>query len=125
MNHEVLPPSPPAVARAQRHPAAVSLLAASIGLVAGLVFGFGIGRLVVATSECTPTDGWCDLGAALGALLFGGLAGVVAYVVAGVITIHRLRPPDERAIPIAIHVAIPPGLVVLGIVLGGLSEALG
>lgn len=91
------------------HPVALFVVAAAVGMVAALVVGFGVGALVVAagTSDCSPSDGWCELGAALVGVLVGAAAGTVAYIVGGVMTIVRCRPVSARGRHVVAHLLLP------------------
>jgi hypothetical protein len=118
----------PAVTRVEeeRSSIVVALIAAALGIVAGLTIGVGIGWLAIesAASDCSPSDGWCELGAALVGLLFGVASGAVAYVTAGIVTIARSRPTGRRGRLIGAHIAIPPVLFVLAALLSALTDAL-
>jgi hypothetical protein len=119
---------PPAIAQLEqeRSTIVVALAAATFGIVAGLTIGFGVGWLAAesAASDCSASDGWCELGGALVGLLIGAVSGAVAYVTAGIVTIVRSRPTGRRGRLIGVHLAIPPALVVLATLLGALTEAL-
>lgn len=80
-----------------------------MGIVAALAVGFSVGALMVAagSSDCSPSDGWCELGAALVGLLVGAAAGVVAYIVSGVMTIVRCRPDGARSRYVVAHLLLP------------------
>lgn len=102
-----------------RHPAALFAVAASIGIVAALITGFATGILVfsLGTDDCSPSDGWCDLGAAIFGLIAGLAVGTMAYIAAGVTTIVRSRPTGQRGGYIAAHLVFPPvTFVVLGLI---------
>ncbi len=109
------PPPPPAstpVAPAPtrlRHPVALFAVAFVIGSVAAGVVGFGLGGLVLASSSsnCSPSDAWCGLGAAIMGVLIGAVTGAIAYVVAGVVTIFRSRPPGLRGQHVLAHLTLP------------------
>lgn len=129
MNTELPPPPPPpanpsvdSVEGTGRlsHPFALFAVAAVIGLMTGLVVGFGVGWLVALTAnaDCSPHDGWCDLGGLFAGLLIGAATGLVAYVGAGAITIARCRPTGRtRILHILAHLAVIPGLPILLITL--------
>ena len=82
-----------------RHPAALFAAAFALGMTVAGTVGYGIGASVYtqAASNCTPSDGWCDLGAAVLALFVGLAVGAIAYIVVGVVTIFRCRPPVRAA----------------------------
>ena len=96
-----------------RHPVALFAAAAGLGLVAAIVAGVGAGGLVMAasSSDCSPSDGWCELGAVVIGALVGVVIGAIAYVVAGVTTVVRCRPAGTRAMPVLAHLAFPVALV--------------
>lgn len=62
-------------------------------------------------AECArnPED-WCELGAAIGAIMFGLIAGAIAYLVTGLTVIFRCRPPGARTGSVLGHLA---GLVAM------------
>lgn len=102
-----------------RHPVALFAVAAAIGTVAALITGFAAGALVfsLGSNDCSPSDGWCDLGAAVFGLLAGVVVGTIAYVATGVTTIVRSRPSGRRGGHIAAHLVFPPlAFVTLGVV---------
>lgn len=109
-----------------RHPAALFATALAIALAVAIALGLGVGFAVMAASasSCTPSDGWCGLGAAIAGLFFGVIAATISYVVAGIVTIRRFRPRGERARHIAAHLAFPitfwAALALLDLVLGTL-----
>jgi hypothetical protein len=80
-----------------------------------LAIGFPVGALVAgaAMNDCSPSDGWCGLGAVLAGALFGGLAGLVAYVGTGVAVVRRCRSAGRRTGHIAAHTVSPFLLLVL------------
>jgi NhaP-type Na+/H+ or K+/H+ antiporter len=90
-------------------PAALFAVAALLGLTAGLVIGLGVGYAAGASaqSDCSASDGWCSLGAALVGLFVGTAAGVIAYVAAGVATVLHFRPSGRRARHVVAHLALP------------------
>ena len=95
------------------HPGALFAVAALIGIVMASLVGAAVGGLVLATSssDCTPSDGWCELGAALMALFAGMVAGAGAYIAAGVTTILRYRPPGQRAPYVVAHLSLPVAVI--------------
>ncbi len=99
---------------------ALSLITIAVALFAGGAVGLAVGYAVESSSaaNCTPTDQWCELGAALIGGAIGIGAGVVAYIVVGVVVIRRHRPRGRRADHIAIHLAAPVVVAVLLSVLG-------
>jgi hypothetical protein len=98
-------------------------VAAGLGLLAGIVLGVGVGGFAMAASNsnCTPSDGWCELGGALVGLFAGFLVGAIAYIVAGVTTIVRCRPSGRRHLHVLAHLAFPFMLLIVGSGLGGLG----
>lgn len=123
MIHSVPPPPSPTQVQSteRRHPVVVAVLAATTGLVGGVLAGLVIGRLVIASYECSPGDGWCGLGAAISGMFLGGVAGIATYVTAGIVAIFHLRPAGDRGLPVAVHLAVPAGLAVLATALGALG----
>lgn len=128
MNTEVPPPPPPATPSVDpiagtgllSRSFALFAVAAVIGLATGLGVGFGVGWLVALTAnaDCSPNDGWCDLGGLFAGLVIGGATGLVAYVGAGATTIVRSRPTGRtRTLHILAHLAVIPGLLILLITL--------
>lgn len=113
------PPLPnPEVAESHerlRHPLALFAVAALIGVVIAVAGGVPIGFLAAesAMNDCSPSDGWCGLGAALTGIFVGFLVGVIAYVVAGVAIVRRCRQAGRRATHIAAHIAAPLGFALL------------
>lgn len=109
-----------------QHPVALLLataaIAGAIAAAAGTLVGFA--AAAASASDCSPNDGWCDLGAALIGLAFGVLAGVIAYVVAGVVIISRFRPAGSRAKHVAAHLAFPPAVIVALTVLSAIVEGI-
>ncbi len=107
-------------------PVALQLLAAGVGALAAAVFGLAIGgaTALALAGSCSPNDDWCGLGAAVFGASAGLLAAAIAYVVGGVVAIVRRRSPGTRAIPMTIHLAIPPTVVVVMLMLGALAETL-
>lgn len=101
---------------------ATTAMAAAIAVAVGTVVGLAVGA--ASASDCSPNDGWCDLGAALIGVAFGGLAGVIAYVVAGVVIIRRFRPQGDRAKHVAAHLAFPPAVIVTLSALSAIVEAI-
>ena len=73
------------------------------------------GALVAAEAadDCSPSDSWCELGAAISGLLVGGLIGLVVYVATGLGIVRRCRPAGSRAGHIAAHIVSPVLLLVL------------
>lgn len=126
----VIPPPPPAaepvvpVPTRLRHPAALFFAAFAIGAMAAGVVGGGLGALAFHASidSCSPSDGWCGLGAALIALLVGVVTGTVAYVIAGVVTIFRSRPPGSRGQHVLAHIFIPIATYVLLAAISGIVQ---
>lgn len=110
---QVPPPPPTAGAdgapRLLRHPVALFAAAFAIGLAAAGVVGFGLGGLALAgsTADCSPSDTWCGLGAAIIAVLVGVVTGAIAYIVAGVVTIFRSRPAGSRGQHVLAHLTLP------------------
>ena len=98
-----------------RHPLALFAVAALVGIMIAVAGGVPIGFLAAesAMNDCSPSDGWCGLGAALAGMFFGLLVGVTGYVIAGVATIRRCREAGRRAGHIAAHIAAPFGFAVL------------
>lgn len=93
---------------ADRRPALFVAASVGIGLTAAAAIGTVIGMLVYSGSAAgCNNDGWCELGAAIYGLLAGGLAGVVAHIVAGVVFIRRHRPPGQRTLPVVLHIGVP------------------
>ncbi len=105
-----LPPPPSPIPPAEPEPTAAAVselrptrtvfaiaagLATAIAIGIGLAVGFSVGA--ASASSCTPSDGWCDLGAAIMGFVAGVAGGVITYIVAGVLTIRRLRPSGHRA----------------------------
>ncbi len=125
------PPAPPAqsVTAPLRwpHPVALFAVAASIASASGVAIGVLAGLLSwsAGSSNCTPNDGWCDLGAALLGLAVGVLIGGITYVVAGVTTIVRSRPRGRRAgyvvAVLGFPVALIGGLTLLGMAISELT----
>lgn len=107
-------------------PVALQLIAAGVAAVAATVLGVGVGWLAFAgmSNDCSPSDGWCGLGAALGGALVGLLVAVITYIVVGVLVIVTRREQGRRAVPITIHLAIPPAVVLTLTILGALAETL-
>ncbi len=109
------PPPPPAATLVSpaptrlRHPVALFAVAFVIGSLAAGVVGFGLGGLVLASSSsnCSPSDAWCGLGAAIMGLLIGVVTGAIAYIVAGVVTIFRSRPAGLRGQHVLAHLTLP------------------
>ena len=118
-------PSPPFAPEVTGSPVASgpaspgSLRLAGLAFLAGLItavpsgtaLGWVLHRVMV--SDCYG-DGWCELGAAVFGLGFGVVAGLVIYVVAGVMTVRRYRPSGRRLVPSLVHVAVPIGVITLG-----------
>ncbi len=107
-------PSPPTAAATDvpgrlPHPVALFVAAATVGTVAALAVGSGVGVLVVAagTSDCSPSDGWCALGATVVGVLIGVATGTIAYIVGGVMTIMRCRPASARGRYVVAHLLLP------------------
>ena len=102
---------------------ALSLITIVVALFAGGAVGLAVGYAVASSSaaDCTPTDQWCELGAALIGGAIGIGAAVMAYIVVGVVVIRRHRPRGRRADHIAIHLAAP---VVVAVVLSILASVL-
>lgn len=84
-------------------------LAAALAIGVGIVIGLVVGK--ASAADCTPSDGWCDLGAAILGLVAGVAAGAITYIVVGVLAIRRLRPNGHRAGPVVAHLAAPPVLL--------------
>ncbi len=130
-HHVDFPPPPPPAAKpvvpaptTLRHPVALFAVAFVIGSVAAGVVGFGLGGLVLASSSsnCSPSDGWCGLGAAIMGLLVGVVTGAIAYVVAGVVTIFRSRPAGLRGQHILAHLTIPIAAYVILAAISGIIQ---
>lgn len=92
-----------------QHPAALFAVAFTVSMVIAGTVGYGIGALTYAqgTSNCTPSDGWCEFGAAIGALLVGLAIGTIAYIVVGAVTIFRCRPSGSRSSHVVAHLVFP------------------
>jgi hypothetical protein len=107
-----------------RHPAALFAAAFALGMTVAGTIGSGIGALVYSqgASNCTPSDGWCELGAAILALLVGLAVGAIAYIVVGVVTIFRYRPPGSRSSHVIGHLVFPFAAFIL---LGAIGNLLG
>ena len=107
-----------------RHPVALFAVAAGIATVIAIAIGTGVGFVAFSSSaaSCSPSDGWCGLGAALLGLFVGGAAGLIAYVAAGIVVIRRSRPAGRRSAHIAAHIAFPPAF---GFALDILAETIG
>jgi hypothetical protein len=99
-------------------PWVLSIVAATVGIVAGIGLGYVTGWSIESSTSCSPNDGWCDLGAAVTGVFVGTLVGVIAYVAAGVIVIFRARPKHHRSHPIIIHVLLPIAAVAILIAIG-------
>jgi hypothetical protein len=101
--------TPSHVSQRLHHPAVLAAAAAALGLVTGALVGAGVAWLVyvAATADCSPSDGWCELGAAAGGLVLGAAAAAIAYLTAGITLIYRHRSSGHRASPILTHIAIP------------------
>lgn len=106
---------------------ALHVVATGAGFGAAVVGGGLIGWLAAAVmaNDCSPSDGWCELGAAIGGALLGLVVAVVAHLVTGVLIISRRRPAGRRAGPIAVHVAIPVVVAAGLALLGACMEAVG
>ncbi len=102
---------------ADRMPGAIGLFALTtfVGLLAALAAGVPIGMLVgaAALDDCSPSDGWCGLGAAIMGFFLGALAGGIAYIAAGVAIVRRFRAAGHRAGQIAAHLVAPVALLLL------------
>ncbi|MEO6654287.1 MAG: hypothetical protein ABIP17_16715 [Ilumatobacteraceae bacterium] len=87
----------------------VVAITAAIAFTLAIAVGVAVGYSVYAASgaSCDPSDGWCDLGAALVGLVAGVVIGGPTYVVATVATIARLRPRTERAKAVIAVMATP------------------
>jgi len=98
-----------------RHPLALFTVAALVGIMIAVAGGVPIGFLAAesAMNDCSPSYGWCGLGAAIAGMFFGLLVGVIGYVIAGVAIIRRCREVGRRAVHIAAHIAAPLGLAML------------
>jgi len=105
------------------HPLALFVVCFGIGLAAAIALGSVAGALSYSTlaADCSPSDGWCELGAALLAVVAGLLVGLVAYLAAGVLAIVRWREHGRRWQPILAHVATPFGLALLWAIASGLG----
>ena len=136
--HELPPPHPTDVPACSPTDAADSerplqnpwaLLGVSV-VIAGLlaaVIGFAVGALIASSSasSCSPSDGWCELGAVLVGIAAGLAAGAITYVTAGVITIRRHRAKGRRAHAVLAHLAAPFALFTALYLLGVLASLLG
>jgi hypothetical protein len=111
----------PATTRFAR-PGALFAVAALIGVVMASLIGAAVGGLILATSssDCTPSDGWCELGAALMGLFAGMVAGAGAYIAGGVATIRRYRPSGQRAPYVVAHLSLPVASIAVISLLGAL-----
>ncbi len=122
----VPPPPPPSVPAPARlpHPVALFAVAFGIGAAAALVSGLGVGALVysMGSSNCSPSDGWCELGAAVLALLAGVVVGAIAYAVAGIVTIFKTRPAGRRGQHVLAHLTIPFATYLLLALLSGIIQ---
>jgi hypothetical protein len=96
------------------------MVAAAVGV--GLGTGIGVTAGASSASNCSPADGWCDLGAVLVGLAFGVVSGIIGYVTTGVIMVVRLRPRGRRAGHIIALIATPPTTILLISILGAVSE---
>ncbi|NNE11665.1 MAG: hypothetical protein HKN41_05400 [Ilumatobacter sp.] len=107
------------------HPVALFATAVGIASAVSVVLGTLVGWFVMASSEasCSPSDGWCELGAALMGIFLGLTVAAIAYTVAGVVVIRRSRPKGERAPQIAAHIAFPPAVIIVLTVLSALAES--
>jgi hypothetical protein len=96
------------------HPAAVFVLAVLIGLVAAVPVGFLAGFVTYSglAADC-GSDGWCELGAALGGGAMGLLVGYVTYAVAGITAIFKWRAPGQRLVLALTQATAPLFLAVL------------
>ena len=103
-------------------PVALFAVAAGAGILAALLVGLGVGAFVMAASgsECSPSDGWCELGAALLGLLAGLTTGAIAYLVAGVAAITHWRPAGRRSNHVVAHLALPVALALTLVALGSI-----
>jgi hypothetical protein len=103
-------PTPPSSQRSRLdRPAMLALAAAALGLVTGALAGAGTGWLVyfAASDDCSPSDGWCELGAAAGAVVLGAAAATITYLTSGIALIYRHRKQGHRAGAILTHITIP------------------
>ena len=89
----------------------VSAVGAGLGLAGVIGWLFGMLAYSISVADCSPNDGWCELGAALLAVAAGVVTGLIAYVVAGVTLIRRWREPGHRVGPIAAQIGIPLAVV--------------
>ena len=105
------------------HPVALFVVAGALGALAALVIGGGVGFLsaAMASADCSPSDGWCGLGALVVGVFMGLIAGGIAYIAAGVMTIFRFRRDGRRAGHVLAHLAAPFALVLIGAILAGIS----
>ena len=105
-------------------PVALFAVAAGVSIGIATVLGSAIGWAMssASASSCTPSDGWCGLGAALVGLAVGVTVGVVAYITSGIITITRHQPPGRRAAHVVAHVAFPFAMIAILTILGALTE---
>ncbi len=94
---------------------ALSLITIAVAFLAGGTAGLAVGYAVASSSaaNCTPSEQWCELGAALIGGAIGIVVGVVAYITVGVVLIVRHRPRGRRAGQIAIHLVAPVVVVAL------------
>ncbi len=125
--HTPLPPPTPRAEAAPSpdrlaHPLALVGVAALVSSVVALVTGIPLGALtaVAAANDCSPSEMWCDLGAALLGGAVGAAAAGVAYVTSGVVIVRRCRPAGRRAGYIVAHLAVPVVLIALASLLAGL-----
>ncbi len=91
-------------------------------IVAFIVFSVVTGLVVTLFIEDSEMLDFDDLGTIIAALLAGGAAMVVSYVIAAVLFVRLLLPAGQRGLPIATVLILPP---VLLFALGALSAALG
>jgi hypothetical protein len=119
------PPPPPTVESTPGrlgHPVALFVVAVIAGLGAALATGIPAGFLAaqVAANDCSPSDPWCGLGAALAGLFIGGLVALGSYIVAGVTVIRNCRSAGRRAAHVVSHLVSPLLLILLAIIAGSL-----
>ncbi len=119
--HPVTSPSAGSSGRL-RHPAALFALASGLGIGAAIIVGLGAGTLVMesSSSNCSSSDGWCELGAAILGVLIGVAIGAIAYVIVGVMTVVRHRPAGHRSALVIALLTLPVALLVASAVLGAI-----
>lgn len=91
-------------------------------VAAGAVVGAAVGYLTLAASD--DADGWAELGA----LVFGAVTGLVAFVAAYVVGLvlagRRAFPVGRRTVPVTLALGIPVVFVLLVMILNGVVAPL-